>query len=99
MVPSFFVSKDVPYSIFIVLFVFTELDDVMDRLQQGPSQPARPILGTTDTSGNKSVISARKKQVFSKETYKMKKFLTSDEHERLCVTGPTDPVAKPSQFS
>ena len=40
-----------------MLFVFTELDDVMDRLQLGPSQRAGPVLETTDNSGDKEVTS------------------------------------------
>ena len=76
--------------------MFTELDDVLDRLQQGPSQAARPLVETTDTSGDESVISPRKKKLLSKKTYKMKKAWATDELARLFVTG--DPVAKPSHF-
>ena len=37
------VSGIVPYLKFILLFMSTELGDVLDRLQRGLSQPARPV--------------------------------------------------------
>ena len=40
----------VPYTVFFVFFGFTEPDDVLDRLQQRLSQPARPVVETRDTS-------------------------------------------------
>ena len=86
------------YYIFIVLFVCTELDDVLDRLQQGPSQSAKPLVETTDTSGDENIISPRKKKMLSKKTYKMKKAWASNERSQLFVTGATDPVAKLSRF-
>ena len=88
-----------PYKIFNVLFVLTEFDKVLDRLQQGPSQPSRPVIETTDTSGDQSINSSSKKKVRSKNTCKLKKAWSSDELARLFVTGPTDPVAKPNLFT
>ena len=57
------VQRIVPYSISIVLLVFRELDDVLDKLQQGLSQAARLLVETIDTSGDESVISPRRKKV------------------------------------
>ena len=91
-----FFQRVSPYKIFNVLLVLTEFDKVLDRLQQGPSQPSRPVIETTDTTGDESNNSPSKKKVRSKKTCKMKKAWSSDELARLCVTGPTDLVAKPS---
>ena len=81
-----------------MLFVFTELENVLERLHQGTFRPARPVIETTDTSGEESVISPGENKVLSKITQKRKKAWASDELARLFVTGPTDPVTKPSHF-
>ena len=61
-------------------------------------QPARPVTETTETTGDESIISLRKKKVSSKKTFMMKKAWASDEPTRLFVTGPTYPFAKPRNF-
>ena len=76
----------------------TEIDDVMDKLQPGPSQIAHPDMETTDTSGDESDLSPGKKKILSKRTYRMKKAWASSEFAGLFVTGRTDPVGKPSPF-
>ena len=76
--------------------MFTELDDVLGRLQQGTSQLARSVIETTDTPEAEGFIISRKKNVLSKRTHKMKKTWESDEIARLFVTGPADPIAEPS---
>ena len=78
--------------------MLTELDDVLDSRQQGPSQPARPVIETTDTNRDEGVISHWKNKVLSKKTDKMKKAWASDELARLFVNDPIDPMAKPSHF-
>ena len=95
----FLVPGIVPYSIFLVIFVFTEIEDVWNRLKQRPSQAVRPVIETTDTSGGESAINPRKRNFFSWKTYKMKKACDSNELARLFVTDPTDAVAKPSHFT
>ena len=86
------------YWIFNVFLVLTELEDLLDRFQQRPSQPVRPVMEAKDTSGDESKVSPRKKKVLSKKTYRMKKDWASSELAWLFVTGPMDPVAKPSHF-
>ena len=51
----------------------TELNDVLDRLQQGPPQLARHVMDATDNSGDERDVSQRKKELLSKRTYRMKK--------------------------
>ena len=75
-------------------FAFTEIDDALDKIQQGPSQPARLVIETADTSG--VGVSPIKKKVRSNKASRMKKVWAFDETEQLFVTGPTDPVAKPN---
>ena len=78
--------------------MFTELDDVLDKLKRGPSELARPAIGTTDASGDGSDVSSRGKKVVSKTTYPMRNAWAFSELARLFVTRPRDPVAKPSPF-
>ena len=58
----------------------------------------RPVTETTDTSGDESDVSARKKEILSKKTYRREKAWLSSELARLFVTGPTHPVKKPSHL-
>ena len=58
----FSVSGVALYPFFIVFFVFTELGDVLERLQQGPSQPSRQVVEITDISGDESVVRPRGKK-------------------------------------
>ena len=67
------VPRVFPYQAFIGLFMFTELDDLLVKLQWGRFQPARRIFQTTDTSGDESDVSHRKTKVLSKRTYRRKK--------------------------
>ena len=80
--------------------MFTDFDQLLDRPQQGSSEPVRPVIETTDTtSEHESDACLRKKtKVLSKRTFRRKKVRASEEIALLFVTGSTDPVAKPSQF-
>ena len=94
-------SCSVGYSVLdfrCVFLVLTEFDDVLDRLQQGLSQAVRPVIETTSTSENEKDVSTRKNKFLSKWLYRMKKAWVSVELAWLFVTGPTDPVAKPTPF-
>ena len=67
------VTGRVLYKIFIVIFVFGELDEVLDRLKQAPFQPVCHIDETTDTSGFESEVCGRWQKVLSKKTYQIVK--------------------------
>ena len=94
LVPGF-----VPYPISIVVLVFTELEEVLEKLQQGFFQLVHHTAETTDNSGVDSDACPRKKKVLSNETYRMKMAWAFDEIARLFVTEPADPLAKRSHFS
>ena len=59
--------------------MFTDLDEVLDKLQQGHSELERPVIETTDSSEDVSDASPGERKVLSKRTYRMKKAWASDE--------------------
>ena len=81
--------------------LFTELDDVLSRLEQVEQRPSRalPRLGdTTDTSGDESDAGEPRRKLRSKKTYKMKRAWGTSDVGRFFVTGLTDVATKPSHF-
>ena len=78
--------------------LFAELDEVLDKLNQGPSAARPPIVETTDTSGEETDTSQPRRKVRSKRTFKMKKSYATSELARFFVTGPTDASTKVSEF-
>ena len=83
-------------SIFCV-FLLVELNEVLDRLKQGPSQsPLR--IETSDTSRDETDASQGRRKVLLKKTYRMKKVYTATELRRFFVTGPLDAVNMPSHI-
>ena len=83
-------------STFVVLFA--DLDEVLDKLNQGRSAVRPPIVETTDTSGEETDSSQPRRRVRSKRTFKMKKSYATSELARFFVTGPTDASTKLSEF-
>ena len=55
----------VPYWTSFVEFLFADLVEVMDRLQQGLPQPVNHVAETTDTGGEESDAVAGSKKVLS----------------------------------
>ena len=79
------------------VMLLSELDEVLDKLNQGPSAARPPIVETTNTSGEDTDTSQPRQRVRSKRTFKMKIYTTS-ELARFFVTGPTDASTKLSEF-
>ena len=82
------------------VILFAELDEVLDKLNQGPSasQQQQRATDTTDTSGEETDTSQPRWRVRSKRTFKMKKSYATSELPRFFVTGPTDLSTKLSEF-
>ena len=79
-------------------FLLSELDEVLDKSNQGPSTARPPIVEKTDASGEDTDTSQPQRRVRSKRTFKMKKSYTTSELARFFVTGPTDASTKLSEF-
>ena len=82
------------------VILFAELDEVLDKLNQGPSvsQQQQRATDTTDTSGEETDKSQPRRRVRSNCTFKMKKSYATSELARFFVTGPTDASTKLSEF-
>ena len=82
------------------VILLPELDEVLDKLNHGPSIPQHQqrVLDTTDTSGEETDTSQPRRRVRSKRTFKMKKSYATSELARFFVTGPTDASTKLSEF-
>ena len=76
------------------VILLSELDEVLDKLNQGLSAARPPIVETTDTSGEDTDTSQPRRRVRSKRTFKMKKSYATDELAWFFVTGPTDASTK-----
>ena len=84
---------------FLVSFVFTELDEILDRPQQVRSQRVRRDIEMTATSGDESDACLRKKyKVLPKKTCPKKKAWTSSELARSILTKSRDSKAKTRQI-
>ena len=80
------------------VILLSELDEVLSKLNEGPSASRPPIHATTGTSGENTHISQPRQRVRSKRTFKMKKKYATDELARLFLTCPADASTKLSQF-
>ena len=82
------------------VILLSELDEVLDKLNQGPSIPQQQhrVLETTDTSGEDTDIEQPRKRVRSRRTFKMKKGYAVGELAQFFVTEPTDAANKLSEF-
>ena len=80
------------------VFWLSELNEVLNKLNQGPSLARPPIVETTDTSVEDTDTSQPRRTIRSKRTLKMKKSYTTSELARFLVTGPTDASTKLSEF-
>ena len=82
------------------VILLSELDEVLDKLNQGPSIPQQQqrVLETTDTSGKDTDIDQPRRRVRSRRTFKMKTGYAVGELAQFFVTGPTDAANKLSEF-
>ena len=79
------------------IFLLAELNEVLDRLKQGPSQSLQRVE-TSDTSGYETDPSQGRRKVLSNKTFRMKKVYAATELGRIFVTGPSDAANMPSHF-
>ena len=79
------------------IFLLAELNEVLERLKQGPSQSPHRVE-TSDTSGDETDASQRRRKVLSKKIFRMKKVYAATELGRFFVLGPSDAANMPSHF-
>ena len=80
------------------LFCLVELNEVLDRLRQGPSQNSPQRVEMSDTSGEETDASQGRRKILSKKTYRMKKVYAATELGRFFVTGASDAANIASNF-
>ena len=80
------------------IFLFTELDAVLQRLGQSAVRPGPHVADTSDSSANESEASHSRRRVRSRRTFKMKNMWGANEVGQFFVTGATDAAGKPSLF-
>ena len=78
------------------MFLFTELDAVLQRLGQSSAGPGVPAVEMSDSSADESEVSQSRRRVRSKRTFRMKKVWGANEVGQFFVTGATDAAGKPS---
>ena len=84
-------------SLRISVFLLAELNEVLDRLKQGPPRSPQRIE-TSDTSGDEIDASKGRRKILSKKTFRMKKVYAATELGRFFETRPSDAANMPSQF-
>ena len=78
--------------------MFTELDAVLQHLEQSAARPGPHVADTNYSSADESEASHSSRRVRSKRTFKMKKLWGANEVGQFFVTGATDAAGKPSHF-
>ena len=77
--------------------MLTELNEVLNRLKQGLLRSLQRVE-TSETSGDETDTSRRRRKVLSKKTFRMKKMYAATELGRFFVTRPSDAANMPSLF-
>ena len=80
------------------IFLFTELDAVLQHLGQSTARPGVHAVQTSDSTADESKASHSCRRVRSKRTFKMNKLWGTNEGGQFFVTGATDAAGKPSHF-
>ena len=83
------------------VILFSELDEVLGKLRQGPSvaqQQQQRVPDTTDTSGEDTDFEQPRRRVRSRRTFKMERGYAVGELAQFFVTEPTDAANKLSEF-
>ena len=80
------------------IFLFTELDAVLQHLGEKSARPGTHVADTTESSADESEAGHPRRRVRSKRTFRMKKVWGADEVGQFFVTGATDAAGKPSHF-
>ena len=78
-------------------FMLTKLNEVLDRLKQGPSQSPQRVE-TSETGGDELDSSKGRQKILSKETFRLKKVYAATELDRFFVTGASDSANMPNHF-
>ena len=92
-----FISFRVWFTIYA--FLLTELNEVLDRLKQEPSQsPQESRSRDVGNSGDETDTSIGRRRILSKKTFRMKKVYLATELGRFFVTGLSDAANVPSRF-
>ena len=78
--------------------MLSELDAVLDNLNQGSSISSSPVVDTTDTSGEDTDSSQLRQRVRWKPSFEIKKRYATHELAWFSVTGPTDAPNKLKDF-
>ena len=87
------------FSLFLhCIFLFTELDAVLQLLGQSTARPGVQAVETSDSSADESEASHSRRRARSKRTFKMKKVWGANEVGQFFVTGATDAAGKPNHF-
>ena len=78
----------------------SKLDEVLDKLSQGPSKSHQQqrVADTTDTSGEDTDVGQLRRRLRSRRTFKMKKGYAVGELAQFLVTALTEAANKPSEF-
>ena len=99
MVGIFHLARVHQFRVWFIIYVFllAELNEVLDRLKQGPSQ-SRQRAETSDTSGYETDASKGRRKILSKKTFRLKKVYAANELGRFFVTGPSDAANMPNHF-
>ena len=79
------------------IFLFTELDAVLQHLGQSTARPGVHAVETSESSADESEVGQSRRRVRSKRTFKMKVW-GANELGQFFVTGATDAAGKPSHF-
>ena len=74
-----------------------ELNEVLDRLRQGPSQNPKRVE-TLDTSGDETDANQGSRKVLCKKTFRTNKVYAATELGSIFVTGPLDAANMPSHI-
>ena len=84
----------------LCVILLSELDEVLDKLNQGPSvsHQQQRVPDTTDTSGEDTGVDQPRRRLRSRRTFKTKNGYAVGELAQLFVTGPTDAANKLSEF-
>ena len=80
------------------IFLFTELDAVLQHLGQSAARPGPSVVDTSDSTAEDSEADHFRRRVRSKRTIKMKKVWGANEVGQFFMTGATDAAGKPSHF-
>ena len=80
------------------MFLFTEIDAVLQHLGQITARPGVHAVETSESSADESDVDHSRRRVRSKRTFKMKKVWGANEVGQFFVTGATDAAGKPSHF-